>query len=90
MSENLFNELPVITSIDDLPETAIEELTDGQEIISEEKPAVKAATNPMPDTVIVEDASPIEELAPVKPKRKRRTKAEIEADKAKDAESQPE
>lgn len=32
MSENISNELPVITSIEELPETAIEELTDGQEV----------------------------------------------------------
>ena len=41
MSENLSNELPVITSIDELPETAVEELTNGQEI---EKPAKKTST----------------------------------------------
>ena len=37
MSENISNELPVITSIDDLTETAIEELTNGDEIVVEEK-----------------------------------------------------
>jgi len=41
MSENLSNELPVITNIDELPEIAIEELTNGQEV---EKPAKKTST----------------------------------------------
>jgi hypothetical protein len=31
MSENISNELPVITNIEDIPESALEELTDGQE-----------------------------------------------------------
>lgn len=39
MSENLSNELPVITSIEDIPESALAELSGGQEA---EKPAKKA------------------------------------------------
>ena len=95
MSENLSNELPVITSIDDLTETAIEELTNGDEIVVEEKiVTTKAASK----TKAIKASEPVEEVAEVaetsneptaevvealaKPKRKRRTKAEIEADKA--------
>lgn len=95
MSENISNELPVITSIDDLPETAIEELTNGQEVVAEEKLATAKAKS---KTKATKASEPVEEVAevaevkeeptaevveaPAKPKRKRRTKAEIEADKA--------
>lgn len=95
MSENLSNELPVITSIDDLPETAIEELTNGQEVVAEEKPATikaKSKTKAAKASEPVEEVAEVVEVkeeptaevvdAPAKPKRKRRTKAEIEADKA--------
>ena len=103
MSENLSNELPVITSIDDLPETAIEELTNGQEVVAEEKPTtIKAKSK----TKAAKASEPVEEVAEVaevkeeptaevvealaKPKRKRRTKAEIAADKASKAAAESE
>lgn len=41
MSENISNELPVITSIEDIPESALAELSDGQE---PEKPVKKSTT----------------------------------------------
>ena len=41
MSENLSNELPVITNIEDIPESALAELSGGQEA---EKPAKKSTT----------------------------------------------
>ena len=87
MSENISNELPVITSIEDLPETAIEELTGGNdpEVVAE-KPATKAAAKPEKVEAPTEDPTQekIEsvEVEPVKPKRKRRTKAEMEAARA--------
>ena len=98
MSENISNELPVITSIDELPETAIEELTGGiePEVVAE-KPATKAAAKPkkakksedvveapVPETTEDPTQEKIEsvEVVEVKPKRKRRTKAEMEAARA--------
>lgn len=89
------DELPVITSIDELPESAIEEFTNGNEIEVSEKPTIKAAQNPevvetstdIPEEPKVDDA-PVEEVVKVeKPKRKRRTKAEIEAAKAAEVEA---
>ena len=91
MSENLSNieELPVITDITDLPESAIEELTSGVDSAEVTKPTTKAATKPdTPDapkseeSAVVEDNSDKVAVEEVKPKRKRRTKAEIEAEKA--------
>ena len=83
MSENLSNELPVITSIDDLPETAIAELTGGNEPeVVEDKPVTKAKTSQKSEPVAEVTEVPEVAEAPVKPKRKRRTKAEIEAEKA--------
>lgn len=103
MSENISNELPVITSIDDLTETAIEELTNGDEIVVEEKiVTTKAAskTKVAKASELVEEVTEVAETsdeptaevveAPAKPKRKRRTKAEIEADKAAKAASEAE
>ena len=86
MSENISNELPIITSIDDLPETAIAELTGGNEPeVVEDKPVTKAKTSqksePVAEVAEVPEVPEVAE-APVKPKRKRRTKAEIEAEKA--------
>lgn len=43
MSENISNELPVITNIEDIPESALEELSGGQEA---EKPAKKSTEKP--------------------------------------------
>lgn len=83
MSENISNELPVITSIDDLPETAIAELTGGNEPeVVEDKPVTKAKTSQKSEPVA--EVTEVHEVAEasVKPKRKRRTKAEIEAEKA--------
>jgi ribonuclease E len=91
MSENLSNieELPVITDIADLPESAIEELTSGVDSAEVTKPATKAATKPnisdapeSEESAVVEDNSDKVAAEEVKPKRKRRTKAEIEAEKA--------
>lgn len=83
MSENISNELPVITSIDDLPETAIAELTGGNEPeVVEDKPITKAKTSQKSEPVAEVTEVPEVAEAPVKPKRKRRTKAEIEAEKA--------
>lgn len=83
MSENISNELPVITSIDDLPETAIAELTGGNELeVVEDKPVTKAKTSQKSEPVAEVTEVPEVAEAPVKPKRKRRTKAEIEAEKA--------
>lgn len=83
MSENISNELPVITSIDDLPETAIEELTGGNEPeVVEDKPVTKAKTSQKSEPVAEVTEVPEVAEAPVKPKRKRRTKAEIEAERA--------
>ena len=83
MSENISNELPVITSIDDLPETAIEELTGGNEPeVVEDKSVTNAKTSQKSEPVAEVTEVPEVAEAPVKPKRKRRTKAEIEADKA--------
>ena len=45
MSENISNELPVITNIEDIPESALAELSGGQEA---EKPAKKAAATKKP------------------------------------------
>ena len=86
MSENISNELPVITSIDDLTETAIEELTNGDEIVVEEKivttkaaSKTKATKASEPVVEVVEVAETVDEPtaevvdAPAKPKRKRRT-----------------
>ena len=83
MSENISNELPVITSIDDLPETAIAELTGGNapEVV-EDTPVTKAKTSQKSEPVAEVTEVPEVAEAPVKPKRKRRTKAEIEAEKA--------
>ena len=82
------DELPVISNIDDLPESAIEELTNGNEPapVVEETPAAKAAAAPEKASAKTED--PTEEhivsveAEVVKPKRKRRTKAEMEAARA--------
>ena len=84
MSENISNELPVITSIDDLPETAIAELTGGNEPeeVVEDKPVTKAKTSQKSEPVAEVTEVPEVAEAPIKPKRKRRTKAEIEAEKA--------
>ena len=95
MSENISNELPVITSIEDLPETAIEELTCGNEPeVVAEKPAakskktMKAVEVPVSEVVPEPTENPVQEkiesaeVAEVKPKRKRRTKAEMEAARA--------
>lgn len=91
MSENLSNELPVITSIDDLPETAIAELTGGNEPeVVEDKPVTKAKTSQKSEPVAEVTEVPEVVEAPAKPKRKRRTKAEIEADKAAKAASETE
>ena len=94
MSENLSAELPVITSIDDLPESAIEELTNGEGSVVDVKPVVKAAVKPEQHEISTnEEPSVVEEDTPiavepevVKPKRKRRTKAEMEAARAAEAE----
>jgi hypothetical protein len=63
MSENISNELPVITSIDNLPETAIEELTCGNEPeVVVEKPAVKAASKPTKVEEVVEPVRKIDRM----------------------------
>lgn len=95
MSENLSNieELPVITDIADLPESAIEELTSGADSTEVTKPTTKSTTkaatkSDIPDVpkseepALVEDNSDKVVVEEVKPKRKRRTKAEIEVEKA--------
>ncbi len=80
MSENISNELPVITDIADLPESAIEELTSGNDAKEITKSSTKSAKVEAPK---VEDASVDEKseevsVEEVKPKRKRKTKAETE------------
>ena len=89
MSENLSTELPVITNIDDLPKSVIEEFSNG-EGTSVVKPAVtttskseQSNTSTVKKSAVVEDENTDAVKAEVvKPKRKRRTKAEIEAAKA--------
>ena len=94
------DELPVITSIDDLPETAIEELTCGNEPeVVAEKSDKNAASNakkvegPVAEDALITEASVEDEKIKtvdaevVKPKRKRRTKAEMEAARAAEAEA---
>lgn len=86
------DELPVITSIDDLPESSIEEFSNGESAaaaVSDEKPVTKAASKPSPVEVKSDKTEdPTEEkivsveAEVVKPKRKRRTKAEMEAARA--------
>lgn len=86
-------ELPVITSIDELPDSAIEELTDGNDIeVVEKKSANKASASPKKGEEVAEPAVDTAKEttddvvdAEVKPKRKRRTKAEIEASKSVEA-----
>lgn len=87
MSENISNELPVITDIADLPESAIEELTSGNDAKEITKSSTKSSTKSAkvaePQGEVAENAPaeekseevPVEE---VKPKRKRKTKAETE------------
>lgn len=95
MSENLSNieELPVITDIADLPESAVEELTSGNDSTEVNKPITKSASkSDIPDepkseeSAVTDDNSDKATIEEVKPKRKRRTKAEIEAEKAAKAE----
>ena len=95
MSENLSNieELPVITDIADLPESAVEELTSGNDSAEVTKLTTKAASKPdisdepkSAESVVTDDNSDTATVEEVKPKRKRRTKAEIEAEKAAKAE----
>lgn len=95
MSENLSNieELPVITDIADLPESAVEELTSGNDSTEVTKPITKSASkSDIPDesnseeSAVMDDNSDKATVEEVKPKRKRRTKAEIETEKAAKAE----